>query len=45
MRGFFLGVLATILIAAVLGAWLWAGVLSLGTRDSIRDFFSFLPFN
>jgi hypothetical protein len=44
MRGFFLGLLATILIALVIGAWLWAGVLDFSTRDAIRDFFDTLTF-
>ncbi len=44
MRGFFLGLLAVLLILLVLGAWLWAGVLDFSTRDSISSFFSFLDF-
>jgi hypothetical protein len=42
MRGFFLGLVAVLLIGAVLGAWIWAGVLTDGARDSIRDFFGFI---
>jgi hypothetical protein len=42
MRGFFLGLVATLLILAVLGAWAWAAVLDDGARDAIRDLFGFL---
>lgn len=42
LRGFALGSIAILLTCIVLGAWLWAGVLDLGTRNSIADFFSFL---
>jgi hypothetical protein len=28
----------------VLGAWLWAGILDAGARDSIGDFFDTLVF-
>jgi len=44
MRGFFLGLLAALLILAVLAAWMWAGIFDAGTRSSISDFFSFLDF-
>ena len=42
MRGFFLGLVAVLLIAIVFGAWIWAGILTDGARDSIRDFFGFI---
>jgi hypothetical protein len=42
MRGFFLGLVAVLLIGAVLGAWIWAGVLTDGARDSLRGFFGFI---
>lgn len=36
-RGFWLGVLAWILIAVVFGLYLWAAVLGEGLKDDIRD--------
>lgn len=42
MRGFFLGLLAVILIVAILLLWSWASILDQGARDSIRDAFDFI---
>jgi hypothetical protein len=41
LRGFFLGLLATILIMAVFAMWSWSTILDQDARDSIRDFFGF----
>ncbi len=38
-RGFWLGVVALVLILIVLGLWVWGGILADGTRESVRDFF------
>jgi hypothetical protein len=42
IRGFILGLIAVVLILALIVVWGWASVLSADTRDSIRDFFSFI---
>ena len=42
IRGFVLGLLAITLIAALLGLYLWAGVLSDSTRDTIGGWFDFI---
>ncbi len=42
MRGFFLGLIAALLILAVILAWSWASILDQDTRDSITDFFGFI---
>jgi hypothetical protein len=42
MRGFYLGLIAVLLILAILLAWSWASVLEESARDSIRDFFGFI---
>lgn len=44
IRGFVLGFLAIALIAALLGLYLWAGVLSDNTRDTISGWFDFINF-
>ncbi len=38
-RGFWLGIVALILMLIVLGLWIWGGVLAVDTRDSVRDLF------
>jgi len=38
-RGFWLGVVALILMLAILGMWIWGGVLAEDTRTSIQDLF------
>ena len=42
VRGFFLGLTASVLILAVLLLWVWAAVLDTSTRDSISDLFGFI---
>jgi hypothetical protein len=42
MRGFYLGLLATLLILAVFLLWTWAAILDDSTRDSIQDLFGFI---
>ncbi len=42
MRGFYLGLVAVLLILAILLAWGWASVLDQAARDSIQDFFGFI---
>ncbi len=42
MRGFFLGVVACVLILAVFLLWAWAAVLDDSTRSSISDLFGLL---
>ena len=42
MRGFFLGLIALLLMLAVFMAWSWAAILSQDTRNSIQDFFGFI---
>jgi hypothetical protein len=42
MRGFYLGLIAVLLILAILLAWGWASVLDQSARDSISDLFGFL---
>jgi hypothetical protein len=39
IRGFWLGVIAWLLILAVFCLYLWSAVLSSGLRDDIRDLF------
>jgi ABC-type transporter Mla subunit MlaD len=41
-RGFFLGLLALILIAAVVGMYGWTAWLSAGMRDTISGWFGFM---
>ncbi len=42
IRGFVLGALAILLIVALLGLYLWAGVLSDNTRDTVSGWFDFI---
>ncbi len=42
IRGFILGFLAIVLIAALLGLYLWAGVFSENTRDTVVGWFDFI---
>jgi hypothetical protein len=42
MRGFYLGLVAVLLILAILLAWGWASVLDQSARDSISDLFGFI---
>jgi len=42
IRGFVLGLIASVLILAVLLLWIWAAVLDASTRDSISNLFGFL---
>lgn len=41
-RGFYLGLLAGLLIVAVFLLWGWAALLDQDSRDSIQDFFGFI---
>jgi hypothetical protein len=38
-RGFWLGLVALILILIILGMWIWGGVLAEDARSSVRDLF------
>lgn len=38
-RGFWLGIVALVLILIILGMWIWGGVLAADTRSSVRDLF------
>ena len=38
-RGFWLGIIALVLMLIVLGLWIWGGVLAADTRESVRDLF------
>ncbi len=38
-RGFWLGIIALILMLIVLGLWIWGGVLAADTRESVRNLF------
>lgn len=38
-RGFWLGIIALILMLIVLGLWIWGGVLAADSRESVRDLF------
>ena len=42
MRGFWLGLIALLLVLAVFFTWSWASILDASTRESIRDFFGFI---
>jgi hypothetical protein len=42
IRGFVLGVLAAVLIAALLCLYVWAGVLSENTQDTVTGWFDFV---
>lgn len=42
IRGFVLGALAIVLIVALLGLYLWAGVLSESTRETVSGWFDFI---
>ena len=41
-RGFFLGLIAVLLVLAVFLLWTWASLLDQDARDSIQDFFGFV---
>lgn len=38
-RGFWLGMIALVLMLIVLGLWIWGGILADDTRESVRNLF------
>ena len=38
-RGFWLGLIAVVLMLIILGMWIWGGLLDAGTRRSVEDLF------
>lgn len=42
IRGFVLGLLATVLIVLILGLYLWTGVIGESTRDTVVGWFDFI---